>query len=871
MGQPDEAPREASRGPVFAGPVPTRAAASSDPATTTTAEPGPAPLAPPTVPVDLSAIRTRTLTPADRALDGPRATVEDSTRALYTRDSTAALRDQAAALAARLTRPDLGPAHARELARSLLQIRELLVARGTPGDDPLFEQAPRWRSLADAELPAATTQRTTPARDPDSRAPPRIQTSTRDALARLDDAALVARAVALDVASIEPTTSPEQARDDLATITVIHELLRQRGAPQADHLVFDRVPRPRDEPPPASRGERPRRTPGTTPRRRATSVTAARPEPAITSRLPVDTVPLAGPPPVTPVRLLRHAAATLRGGLADSGQRAQFGARTLVLPDAAIEEPGARQILDRFAHAFTGRAEAGTSLELEDRLQLLRDGWTLLDRRITADGPPTPEVVAARDSFEAAYDAQQQTLYGLATAESSRRNLRVDPTLRGLAAPTLVDASVRADIDLLLPALDTVSKGVTTLTRLQAKELGELSKTLVDTAGVASEKFPALRFGVLSSVIFLRATLNTIKGLIAAGDLVAPGKTATVAGITTGITVPAKLLEGLLGGMFLTLAVIHVFRNDNATALKTLAQYTTVGRGLVWTAAFGQLFSGVANLISVAVGSQEFKRSYLFDVAYGGAGTLAPIGTFAGKAVEGSIQRQFGLSFAQAAKLADRSTDALKLRLATGGAETLAETGGRPLVEIVARRRLLTQVVAFTGVGTFIAFGVDQGRNIVAFGREQFEKTRVGEGLTTSLHDVEAVGAGISTQAIALATATDRRTPEANTAASTRLHAYMLDNLFALRARHLNDRPGDSVQTGRYPALGRRLEWIERSLRGVRPNDPASVLEAAREVLAGMRRIFEQAPQIFREELGKLDADRFLLGQLHAEGIPPKP
>lgn len=857
MGQPDEAPREASRGPVFAGPVPTRDAASSDPATPTTAEPEPAPLAPPTVPVDLSAIRTRTLGPADRALDGPRAIVEDSTRALYHRESTSSLRDQAAALAARLTQPDVGPAHARELARSLLQIRELLVTRGTPGDDPLFEQAPRWRSLADAALPAPAL-RTTPAGDLDG---PR---TSRSALARLDDAALLARAIALDVASIEPTTSPAQARDDLATITTIRDLLRQRGAPRADHLVFDRVPPQRDDPP------RPHRTPGTTPRRRDTSVTAARPDPTTTTRLPVDAVPLPALP-VTPVRLLRHAAATLRGGLADSGQRAQFGARTLVLPDAAIEEPGARQILDRFAHAFTGRAEAGTSLELKDRLQLLRDGWTLLDRRITADGPPTPEVVAARDSFEAAYDAQQQTLYGLATAESSRRNLRVDPTLRGLAAPTLVDASVRADIDLLLPALDTVSKGVTTLTRLQAKELGDLSKTLVDTAGIASDKFPALRFGVLSSVIFLRATLNTIKGLIAAGDLVAPGKTATVPGIAAGITVPAKLLEGLLGGMFLTLAVIHVFRNDNATALKTLAQYTTVGRGLVWTAAFGQLFSGVANLISVAVGSQEYKRSYLFDVAYGGAGTLAPIGTFGGKAVEGSIERQFGLSFARAAKLADASSEALKLRLATGGAETLAETGGRSLVDIVARRRLLTRVVGLTGIGTLIAFGADQALNITAFGREQFEKTRVGQGLTASLHDVEDVGAGISTQAVALATTSERRTPEANAAASTRLHTYMVDNLFALRARHLNDRPGDSVQTSRYPALGRRLEWIERSLRGVRPGDPTSVLTAAREVLAGMRRIFEQAPQIFREELGKLDADRFLLGRLHAEGIPPNP
>ena len=58
MGQPDEAPRELPRGPVFAGPEPVRVAAPTATPSPTTQPAESPPLAPPTIAVDLAAVRT---------------------------------------------------------------------------------------------------------------------------------------------------------------------------------------------------------------------------------------------------------------------------------------------------------------------------------------------------------------------------------------------------------------------------------------------------------------------------------------------------------------------------------------------------------------------------------------------------------------------------------------------------------------------------------------------------------------------------------------------------------------------------------------------------------------------------------------------
>lgn len=59
MGQPDEAPRELPRGPVFAGPEPVRVAAPTATPSPTTQPAESAPLAPPTIAVDLAGVATR--------------------------------------------------------------------------------------------------------------------------------------------------------------------------------------------------------------------------------------------------------------------------------------------------------------------------------------------------------------------------------------------------------------------------------------------------------------------------------------------------------------------------------------------------------------------------------------------------------------------------------------------------------------------------------------------------------------------------------------------------------------------------------------------------------------------------------------------
>ncbi|MBL8969645.1 MAG: hypothetical protein JNK56_03640, partial [Myxococcales bacterium] len=300
----------------------------------------------------------------------------------------------------------------------------------------------------------------------------------------------------------------------------------------------------------------------------------------------------------------------------------------------------------------------------------------------------------------------------------------------------------------------------------------------------------------------------------------------------------------------------------------TLARFSLVGRGLVWAGAFGQLFGGVANLIAVAAGSQEFKRAFLFDVGYGAAGTLAPIGSLGGAAVERSIVQEFNISYKQAADLAQKSQKALATRLETGGAETAAEVAGRRYVARVARRELLRRVAAFTGPATALVGAADIGVQIVGLGREQFEKTRVGDGLSASLGELEDFGAVVSADAIAIATAPETSPRADKVDQARRLHAYMTNNLFALRYRHQTQR-GDAALSTSYPALARRLVAVEQNLAGVDPSDPARVLQAARGVLAGLRRILGEGSTIYREVLGKLDADRFLLGNLHAEGLPP--
>jgi len=790
MGQPDEAPRELPRGPVFAGPEPVRVAAPTATPSPTTQPAESPPLAPPTIAVDLAAVRTT----------GEPTTADPST--------------------------------------------------------------PRTAPLARPPAP----------------------------LTDLDNAALLTRARDLELTSLDRTTDPLLARTALATIADIQTILRRRGAPEAEHPVFQQPavaltePAPGEEPAPAPLSEQPE--PPAPPRRPARRRTAPRPrrrpdrapapptiaEPAAAPQpeLPAGAIRLDTPEADTTVLLLRHAAAAVRGNRAEFSQ--QFGARTVAIQAPALIDPAARRIVERFSQAFDGRGDAGRTLTTPQRLAALREGWTLLDQRVAADGPPGPAELAARESFEAAYEAQQQVLYGLAAADTARASLEIDPTLRGLNPPTLLDAYVTQQINVLTPALDDVSKAVTTLTRYQGRELNELSTKII--AGSAIGPAGADRFTFLARVTYVRALLNTIKGIIAVGDLAAPvkrspdGKTDTTAKAVTGIIVPAKLLEGLMGGLFLTLAVIHAIRRDPAELAVTLARFSLVGRGLVWAGAFGQLFGGVANLIAVAAGSQEFKRAFLFDVGYGAAGTLAPIGSLGGAAVERSIVQEFNISYKQAADLAQKSQKALATRLETGGAETAAEVAGRRYVARVARRELLRRVAAFTGPATALVGAADIGVQIVGLGREQFEKTRVGDGLSASLGELEDFGAVVSADAIAIATALETSPRADKVDQARRLHAYMTNNLFALRYRHQTQR-GDAALSTSYPALARRLVAVEQNLAGVDPSDPARVLQAARGVLAGLRRILGEGSTIYREVLGKLDADRFLLGNLHAEGLPP--
>ena len=76
MGQPDEAPRELPRGPVFAGPEPVRVPAPTATTSPTTQPAESAPLAPPTIAVDLAAVATRGLDPSGPPVEraAPRTT-----------------------------------------------------------------------------------------------------------------------------------------------------------------------------------------------------------------------------------------------------------------------------------------------------------------------------------------------------------------------------------------------------------------------------------------------------------------------------------------------------------------------------------------------------------------------------------------------------------------------------------------------------------------------------------------------------------------------------------------------------------------------------------------------------------------------------
>jgi hypothetical protein len=121
--------------------------------------------------LDLLRVRARLQSPADRELDQLRATLEDGFRVAYPNEDLDVLLTRARRAGARLAEPDTGPRHARELARSLLTIRDVLARRGAAVDDPLFAAHPRWKAIADAPLPPDPVAQPPPARAAPSRPP----------------------------------------------------------------------------------------------------------------------------------------------------------------------------------------------------------------------------------------------------------------------------------------------------------------------------------------------------------------------------------------------------------------------------------------------------------------------------------------------------------------------------------------------------------------------------------------------------------------------------------------------------------------------------------------------------------------------------
>ena len=636
---------------------------------------------------------------------------------------------------------------------------------------------------------------------------------------------------------------PEDAPSAPQRATAARTLQRQVGNARLGRLVAGK------ESPTTAKPHRPPRAPGSRSGARKTRPPAtAAPVPAGPPQS------IAAPPPalllddggqrVPAQKLLRLAThAVLPQGSPGLTRTFRAGARRIEVDETLFVEPGARKIIERLTEAAEGHAASGNrSLSVLERLQALRDGGRQLDHYLQPQDLGEPEVLELHLSFEAAYAAQEQILLGLIAADYESSELLRPPALKGLAAPTMVNSYVVQQIDLLLPALDDWTKSVTTLTRLQA---GELKKLGAKVLSALDAKVPK-GFGFLASMVFLRATLNTIKGYLTAGDIVR-GKKETTDAVVSAIQVPGKLLEGLLASLFGLLAVVQAARGGHAAARELIARYAlTVGRGIVWTTAVAQLTGGLVNLLAVAFTDQKFKKVFFFDALYGGAGALAPLGNIAAgqteKAIELEIERLFSGTLAE------------------------AEAAAQRLGTLIPRKQLFLRIASLAGKATGAALAVDLASQYAKYGVRDIERTAIGRGLVESLDVVESFGTEVSRQAVDLvhlqqATNLDQdaRRKQASSAAST-LFAFMESNLFALRYAH---EPARRATQKSHPALGRRLAKAEEHLRRVDRSDPDSVLDAARQVLAVLRGIFRDVPQIYTEELQGLDQDRFF--QVHAE------
>lgn len=854
-----------------------------------TREPAPEPLPPLNVPVDLALVGTRSPSPAEQAIDGPLASLETALRSTHASEDSGTLSARAERLAARLGESEVGPLLGRELAVSLLQIRQLLLARGEPLTSPIYAGVARWQARADAPTTVDATRNSNPprssrspaaappaaVREPDS-GPGRVtadplvlpiprgdgprdrardelraglESLTRGGLAVFDDGELLTRARALDASLGERTTGPKQARARRETITYIGGVLRERGAAQADDPVFTRdgalpeLARPPGEP------ARPRRPRTPRPQLRAPAL----PEGAI--RLDDEVV--------SPGLLLRHAASILSGRGFPTTRVNLRGRPADVLTNLA--DPDATRALAPLREAADGVAAGSRkALTAGQRIAALKAGRALIEAR--SEYVPIDEV-AARLDFEAAYEIQYDGLLGLRAAEPLGNGLGADDPRRGLAEPRLADIQLLANIDGLMLALDSVSKLVTGVTRFQAPAFAPLAKQATDqlaAAGILASNFPRGEFGLIGAFAYLRAALNATKTALNAGNISSNGNILEQANILP------KLAEGLLGGLAFTIQSAALLSRQPELAATTLVKYFPVGRNLVWTSAFIQLLNGAIHLGTVALGDAKFKRAFLTDTLYGGAGTVAPVVYAAGKLTDLGIQRATQRLVTSQLESVDLFLAPAELAqpLALEAAQYGEGLALQRVASLAARRALVTRIGLAAAPFTFYLALADITLAAGAYAVAESERIGASTNLELGLGTLQYIGGGISQQALDLQTTVE--TPAlAPTLAPRRarsLYTYMVGQIADLRRYHR-----DPNNRGSVPALARRLAAAEDRLDNVRPDDPASVTKAARGVLAEIRRIFAATRELYLEELKRLD-EAAVLFRSHEDVLdPPKP
>mgnify|MGYP000039930040 CR=1 FL=1 len=730
-----------------------------------------------------------------------------------------------------------------------------VASEGTPADPIAADASTTAKPLPQA--PSAANRRPDDTRPtPDLTQDPQAPRTTTTATAT-DAPTATATTTAADASTTTDAPTVDTADPDTAdpTATAGASTFAPRRAASTPRTGTELPPlRLADTPaPPRGPADTPRRTPVARPRARARESAA----------LPPGAILLGEPEHIPRPRLLRHVTAVLQSRPL-TPQTFARGNRPVVLDEPAITEPGARAILDRFGEAVAGVSRRdGRALPGQRRLDLLRTARDQLDDYLGPLRLDVPDDLAAHEPYQAALLAQQDTLAGVAAADDLRAGIPRGDAREGLAAPTLAARDLTSQLDLVLLVIDDLSKTVTATTRVQAREIGSAADNfLADKAvGVAGR-----RLGFLGAMIYLRALLNTAKALISGGYIAGPNYSASEKAIMIA-NLPTKLAEGIYSTGALISATATFVAGNQSDAAAILARYVTLGRNLVWAGAGIQLFSGLLNLVLVAVTDQKFRRTYLTDVLWGGAGSLAPVGAAAQALANRALVREVGVGAAELVVQRKLLESVVERGLLAGAEETAARAAITQLGKQLGAYVTASGVRAAAGPLSYYLLLLDAPIQLGTFAVADNDRLNVRGSLRTTFLGLEYLAGGVSQHAVDLVDVLENRhlAPLFAVSRAGQLFDYLKNGLDSYARTHET-----TQKTGtRLPLLAVRLRGVLAELDGVTRTDPRSVLAGVRRVFARLRELFTDEDKLYRDELRRIDHES--LFELHTAITDPPP